>query len=252
MPKALNLSPLAGDRTHRFDSRPNSWGPVVAEHVIGDIGILEYLRDNSNLSGLDVERIASDHGKSCFGVYVKVPGHGWKSTSTHYDTLDSALVGAIDFKREGANSRAATMFDRMTFADNPEGFYINELKANMDRRAAQRDKERRKLVERLNERAGIRLSEDKHAELISAVLDSSIVQSAKSDEIYGDKEAGRRYTEWKMMDELARQFGLDYWPRPHAAMSQTRDEYPMDRKRIERRLHDLDIPFGPDPLLAQD
>lgn len=99
--------PLLGNRTGP-DGREFAWGVIDAIHEIGDYQIVEYRQDQSNHSASQPycwER----HGRTLFQARIK---GGWSIAS--YYTLDSALVGAIAYKREGANSRAAMYFDRMT------------------------------------------------------------------------------------------------------------------------------------------
>lgn len=76
------------------DGESFSWGHVHAVHRIGEYTIVEYKHRHS--------------GEIAFHVYV-----GNKDTSTSFESLDAALVGAIAYKAEGPNSQAAWYFMKM-------------------------------------------------------------------------------------------------------------------------------------------
>lgn len=105
-----NLPFLPGPR-ELPDGRRFPWGPVQRVHAIGRYEVVEYLRDNSNLSHMprEADRVAREHAAASFHPYVD-----GKDTCRSYETLDSALVGAVAHVREGANGSAAWYFDRMT------------------------------------------------------------------------------------------------------------------------------------------
>jgi hypothetical protein len=103
--------PLRGRRTGP-DGKRFSWGPIQAIHEVGDIQVVEYLDDRSNHS--ESQPYAWDrHGRTLFQAYV-----GRRSTASSHPSLDSALIYAIAYKREGANGRAAMYFELMTGAGN--------------------------------------------------------------------------------------------------------------------------------------
>ena len=90
------------------DGRKFPWGPIQAIHSISGIDVVEYLIDMSNHAGNGPDGYA-DHGATRYHPYID-----GKDTSRSYDSLDSALVGAVAIRREGPNTRAAEYFDRIT------------------------------------------------------------------------------------------------------------------------------------------
>lgn len=90
------------------------WGPIVGIHKIGDIAVVEYLRDCSNLTSAHIESY-DDHGKTFYSAYLRREDGTYRNIRS-YRSLDSALVGAIAVKRDGDNTRADVYFDRMTGA----------------------------------------------------------------------------------------------------------------------------------------
>lgn len=99
--------PLAGPRLAP-DGREHAWGPITAIHEVGDIQVVEYRRDTSNHSESQ-PWVWAEHGTTVYSPYVE-----GRATSRSYASLDSALVGAIAYKREGPNGQAAAYFERMT------------------------------------------------------------------------------------------------------------------------------------------
>lgn len=100
---------LAGPRIAP-DGRQFAWGPIDAIHTIGEYQIAEYREDQSNHSASQPwcwER----HGRTLFHPWI-----AGRDMHASFLTLDSALVGAIAYKREGPNGRAARYFDLMTGA----------------------------------------------------------------------------------------------------------------------------------------
>lgn len=110
------LEPFSGDYTNPLDrnGRPFTWGPIQQIHYVGSMAFIEYLNDNSNMSGSDRETIEREHGQTQYQAYFEIEGHGWYSTNQSYLTLDDAVVGTICYRRDGANSQAFMMFCRMT------------------------------------------------------------------------------------------------------------------------------------------
>lgn len=89
------------------------WGEILEVFRIGDYGIVKYLvKHNPQVEEeihfhpfiwtTDPESIKW-HGNSAF----------WRDTSTSYLSLESAIVGAIAYKFDGANSQASYFFDKM-------------------------------------------------------------------------------------------------------------------------------------------
>lgn len=103
------MSPMMRRAQIGPDGTSFPWGPIDKVHVIGSYQIVQYRVDASNMTGL---RAGQDHGLTRY--HVIVDGH---STSTSYETLDAALAGAIAYRHEGPNGRAATYFIRMIGAD---------------------------------------------------------------------------------------------------------------------------------------
>lgn len=109
---------LTGSRTNGPGGRPFPWGPIDRVHEIGDIQIVEYRRDLSNFistSPSNPDPYAA-HGHTEFHPFVN-----GNDTHTWFRSLDSAVVGAIAYKREGPNGQAAGYFNRMTLSD-PEDY----------------------------------------------------------------------------------------------------------------------------------
>lgn len=77
--------------------------------------MVEYLRDARNLSNPS-EASVRDHGRTFFHPYL-----GGRDLHRPYRSLDSALVGAIAYRRCGPNSQAAHHFDLMTLGSLPQG-----------------------------------------------------------------------------------------------------------------------------------
>lgn len=95
---------LAGSRTDPYGMR-FSWGPIIEQHQIGPYTILEYLEDTSTYDNASAwER----HGRTLYHIYVD-----GKNTAVSATSLDSALAGAIAYRRDGANSHAGDYFMRM-------------------------------------------------------------------------------------------------------------------------------------------
>jgi hypothetical protein len=81
-----------------------NWGTILDIHNVGDIFVVEYAE----------KRIANHptlEGRILFHTYL-----GSKDQSASYESLDSALIGAIASKRIGftAGTYAARFFDDMT------------------------------------------------------------------------------------------------------------------------------------------
>lgn len=102
------LKALPRGTRHAPDGRTFPWGPIQQVHQISGIQIVEYLADNSTIANPS-EHTYSEHGQPRFHPYLDGRDMGMSFT-----TLDNALVGAIAYRREGPNSRAATYFNRMT------------------------------------------------------------------------------------------------------------------------------------------
>ncbi|MFN2347095.1 MAG: hypothetical protein ABR616_15455 [Dermatophilaceae bacterium] len=100
-------APLAGNRAAPDGTR-FTWGPIDAVHTVGEYQIVEYREDRSNFRRAEEW---DGHGRTLFHPYI-----GGRDLHRGYLSLDSALVGAIAYKREGPNSRAADYFERMTGA----------------------------------------------------------------------------------------------------------------------------------------
>lgn len=107
------MSPLPKNGTRAPDGREFPWGPIQQIHSINGIDVVEYLCDNSNL-GNPSERSVRQHGQPLFHAYLD-----GRSTNTSYRSLDSALVGAIAYRRSGPNSQASRHFDLMTLGAIP-------------------------------------------------------------------------------------------------------------------------------------
>lgn len=95
------------------DGRKFPWGPITRIYEIGPYQILEYKSDRSNLWP-QTQAAVNEHGRSRFHPYID-----GKDTCQSYRTLDSALVGAVAYRRAGPNSQAARHFDLMTLGVIP-------------------------------------------------------------------------------------------------------------------------------------
>ena len=102
--KPIRPTYIAGSRTDPYGMR-FPWGPVIEVHQIANYTILEYLED---LSRYDQPELWYRHGRTLYYVYVD-----GKSTNVSALSMDAALVGAIAYRRDGANSRAGDYFMRM-------------------------------------------------------------------------------------------------------------------------------------------
>ena len=99
---------IAGARTDPYGMR-FPWGPIIEQHQIGPYTILEYLEDTS---AYDNATAWERHGRTLYHVYVD-----GKNTAVSATSLDSALAGAIAYRRDGANSHAGDYFMRMVGGD---------------------------------------------------------------------------------------------------------------------------------------
>lgn len=79
------------------------WGKIEDVHTVGDYQIIEYTSK-------------SDKRRS-FHVYLN-----FRDTNVSYSSLDEALAGAIAYKYEGPNSRAAMYFVRMLDMDEKQAY----------------------------------------------------------------------------------------------------------------------------------
>ena len=100
------IQPLPENAALMPDGTSPAWGPIQNTHEIGDIQVVEYLRDCSRLSPVEAR---VEHGVTMFKACVEGYPVGGSCRS-----LDSALIAAVAFKRGGRNSRAAGYFDLMT------------------------------------------------------------------------------------------------------------------------------------------
>lgn len=90
-----------------------TWGQVQEIFRIGDYGIVKYISDYDK----------DEEDKIRFHPFIWTTDpeltkwHDnepfWSDTSTSYYSLESAIVGAIARKFDGANSQAAGFFDKM-------------------------------------------------------------------------------------------------------------------------------------------
>ena len=94
------------------DGRRFPWGAIRTIHSVGDIQVVEFERDCSNLSSIEAR---VNHGQVQYHAYVN-----HRDTHDSYNSLDSALVGAIAYKRRGPNSQAAENFDLITLGVIPD------------------------------------------------------------------------------------------------------------------------------------
>lgn len=85
------------------------WGPVVAAHRIGDYMIVEFhpmvMEGNHGTGKYEAEKVE-------FHAYV-LSENSWQDTCHGFESLDSAIVGVIAYKHEGANHRADRYFMKM-------------------------------------------------------------------------------------------------------------------------------------------
>lgn len=90
------------------DDRNFPWGPIDRIHRIGNIKIVEYRQDRSRTPQPEYW---ADHGTTAFHPFVD-----GRDTSNAFESLDSALVYAIAYKRCEANDAGyvARHFDLMT------------------------------------------------------------------------------------------------------------------------------------------
>lgn len=109
--KPTRPEPLPGPRPVMPDGRTFSWGPVDRIHEIGNITVVEFRTDQSNNI---TPSSWLTHGQKRFIPYVGRWGF------RVFLSLDSALVGAIAYKRRGPNTQAAEHFDLMTLGEIPE------------------------------------------------------------------------------------------------------------------------------------
>ena len=70
-----------------------SWGKVTKVHCVGEYQIIESVKEN---------------GETNYHGYIN-----YYDTNRGYCSLDSALVGCIGYKYEGANGRASSYFCKM-------------------------------------------------------------------------------------------------------------------------------------------
>lgn len=103
---------LPGRRGNGPDGRNFPWGPIIQVHTVGDIDVLEFLDDRSNYAQRDAW---AAHGRTRFAAYI-----AGRNTAHTYHSLDSALVGAIAYKRRGPNDQSARAFDLMTLGVLPD------------------------------------------------------------------------------------------------------------------------------------
>lgn len=105
------LEPLPGPRVTHTGTW-HRWGPIVSVTDLGRFTILEYLRDNSAM--IPAEHGAPTHGRPAFSVYVDD-----RPLLTGHDTVEDALVSAVEFVAAGPNSQLAALFHRATTGTLP-------------------------------------------------------------------------------------------------------------------------------------
>ena len=90
--------------TKQFIRGHFNWGTILDIHNAGDIYVVEFAQKR-------VSNNPSAEGQVWFHTYI-----GSKDQSRSYESLDSALIGAIAIKRIGPNSGdyAARFFNDMT------------------------------------------------------------------------------------------------------------------------------------------
>ena len=86
------------------------WGEVSFVHQIGVYAIIEYVCNFGDNKGkvLFHPAIRTDKFKERNGGKFY-----WQDTSTSYDSLEKAIIGAIAYNFDGPNSRAANYFSKM-------------------------------------------------------------------------------------------------------------------------------------------
>lgn len=100
--------PLHGQANLDPSGRKFPWGRIEQTHYILNVEIVEYVKDNSNLGNPNA-KTDGEHGQLFYHPFID-----GRDTSRGYNTIWSALVGAIDYMRRGPNSQAAEHFDLMT------------------------------------------------------------------------------------------------------------------------------------------
>lgn len=82
----------------KFIENDFKWlGTIVQTHCIGDFQFVEYICN-----------IGSDIGKHHFSACIN-----FEKTSRSYYSLESAMIGTIAYKYDGANSQAGGYFEKM-------------------------------------------------------------------------------------------------------------------------------------------
>ncbi len=86
------------------------WGEVQKVHIIGDYGVIEYISDYGQATGMTffhpvlwTDKFKEHHNNEFY----------WEDLNTSYHTLEEAIVGAIAYKHDGLNSHAGYYFSRM-------------------------------------------------------------------------------------------------------------------------------------------
>ncbi len=102
-----------------------TWGIPTVWHQLGNIDILEFQRYELNEKNEDGSRKLMT-GKNAVQFHVFIDG---RDTCHSFYSLDSAAVGAIGYKREGPNSRAAGYFDNLNLRRVKRSHYIITSKA---------------------------------------------------------------------------------------------------------------------------
>lgn len=94
------------------DWKNYTWGVVTEVFKIGDYGIVKYI---SNYDKEDVNKVRFHPFIWTTDESIKYHNDApyWRDTSTSYYSLESAIVGAIAYKFDGANSQAGGFFDKM-------------------------------------------------------------------------------------------------------------------------------------------
>lgn len=69
------------------------WGKIIKTHIIGEYQIIEYINNDN---------------EKCFNPYIN-----YNNTSHSYDSLETAITGAIAYKYDGSNSQANKFFWKM-------------------------------------------------------------------------------------------------------------------------------------------
>jgi hypothetical protein len=81
-------------------SKPFLWGAIIQVHTVGPYAIIEYL-----------EKVPVNRDDKTRRVMFHIEVEG-KDAHRSYETLDAALAGAIAYRHEGPNGRAAEYFLR--------------------------------------------------------------------------------------------------------------------------------------------